>query len=341
MFLILDDSPNESARMPCKAKFTLIVFAFTMFLQAGHAFAQTPKPDSKQMNELRELGVKVSGYMRISMNVGVADQLEVTPEQRKKIQIAVQKYQDASRKIRLENKGTKNLDMNSYRKTTDDFMSDVDGILNEKQQDKLKEITQKTMKSQRSYDPEQAKEMQKLTSLMSELQQLSYNSKLAEELELTAEQRVEIREATQRLHQAMREASKSRSEGGFDYQQYNKMMGDLVMEAQEILTADQSTKLARAAKLKNLKRKFGDEFAMVKGLAAEFSLEPSKTKKLNEEIDRARKEFYDQLKQLKEDTLEKIIREVPKEHQEEVREAVGSFLKEDSMKRSSLSPFAN
>ena len=64
--------------------------------------------------------------------------------------------------------------------------------------------------------------------MMMELQRLSYDRKLAEELELTVEQKVDIREAQQKFQLAMQEQRKATEGGGaFDMQAYTKMDGRL------------------------------------------------------------------------------------------------------------------
>lgn len=308
----------------------LIIIGLTAILLPGNANAQDKQPSSEQVKEMQNLTAKIAGFQRLSRDLKMANELKITAEQRRKIQIATQKFQDAMMNRRASAKSD-GFGMEAYRKLTKELLSSVDGVLSKEQSEKLAQLTEKQIKAQKAFTPQNMQEMQRLTSLMMELQQLSYNAELAEKLELTTEQRVEIREASQKFQLAMQERMKANQGEEFNMERYNEMMGDLLIDAQAILTVEQSEKLARAAKLKRLKRENGDEFGMIKGLAKDFSLKPGDEKALGQKIDDAREKYYADILQLKKETLEKILSEVPREHREEVREAVGEFLEENPM----------
>ncbi|TWU01157.1 hypothetical protein Pla52n_45290 [Stieleria varia] len=101
------------------------------------------------------------------------------------------------------------------------------------------------------------------------------------------------------------------------------------MEAQSILTPEQSEKLSRRVKLKGLKQKFGDEFAMINGLAEDFDLNENQTKALRETIAEVEKKFYDKIQELKKTSMQEIINELPAKHCKEAEDAVREFLEED------------
>ena len=72
---------------------------------------------------------------------------------------------------------------------------------------------------------------------------------------------------------------------------------------------------------------------MIIGLAEEFDLDPNEKKELREEISEAREDYYAKLNELKEDTLERIVRELPNKHRQEIREAVSGFFDVDERKK--------
>ncbi len=285
------------------------------------------------------MGSKFAELQRLAFDPKLAEELELTPEQKKKLLIAIQKYQDAIRNIGLPKPGAK-IDRNEHQKQMENVMWEAEGILNKKQTAKLSELAKQRINTPPpTFSPEKMQEMQKLSSIMSELMRLSYDAKLAEELEITAEQRVDIREAQQVFQQAMQERMKAGQGQAFDMDSYSEMIGSLIMDAQGILTPEQSEKLSRVVKLKGLKQKFGDEFAMINGLAEDFDLDEKETQELRKKIADVREDYYTKLMELRKGSMQKIIRELPKKYRQEVEEAVNDFLEEDP--RKNPNPFSN
>jgi hypothetical protein len=315
----------------------IIVLGIAMLLGCDLLLAQESPLATKEAQDAQQFAQKYGEIQRLAYDPKLAEELELAPDQKKKILIALQKHQDAMMK-RARPKPGETPDMNAYQQTMKDLMNEVDGVLSEKQTAKLADLAKQRLQAPRpEYSREKMEEMQKLSGIMQELNRLSFDAKLAEELELTPEQRVDIREAQQSLQQAMQERSKAGTGQAFDTNAYTEMMGNLVMEAQDILTTEQSQKLTRIVKLKGLKQKFGDEFAMIMGLAEEFQLDEAKTKALSEKIAEVREDYYDEWLDLKKESMEKIIRELPQKHREEVDAAVKEFVEEDP--RSKQRPF--
>jgi hypothetical protein len=314
--------------MPLKFAAYAIVIGIALLHSSTAIFAD--QPDAKADEVRRNLGA----LMRLASDPRLVQELDLTAEQRKQIQISSQKFRDAMMAARGDGKNTK-FDTEANKKLVNDLLLDAGEILTPKQNERLTELADDPKFKQRtpSFSSDKVQEMQRLNSMMMELQRLSYDSQLAEELGLTVEQKAEIREASRKFSIAMQERAAKRTTEGFDLNRYNEVLGNLMIEAQGILTAEQAEKLGTSARLKRLKQKFGDEFAMVNGLAEDFDLDPSETKELREEIVDAREQYYEDLKELKEDTLERILRALPREHREEVREAVESFLDADPRKK--------
>ncbi len=311
-----------------------MVVGIVLQLHSSSARGQFPAISDEQRREMQKVGAMMAELRRLTTDSKLAKEVGLTADQRRQIQIASQKSMDAMMKMRQSNEGGK-FDPEQYKKLAEDMMLEAEEILTPKQTKKLSELAKEREKKQQANIPtqEQMQEMQKLSLMMGELQRLSYNAELAEELGLTAEQRIQLREASQKFFQAMRESSKTNEGQSFDMNSYSQMMGDLMIEAQEILTPEQAEKLARTAKLKRLKQQFGDEFAMIIGLAEDFDLDPKETQELREEIKEAREDYYKKLAELKEQTLERIIGELPRKHREEAREAVSGFFKDDDPRK--------
>ena len=295
--------------------------------------AQVPLPSEEQAKEMKKVGAMLAELQRLTTSTKLAEELELTDDQKRRLLIATQKFTDAMMKTRQTNPGK--FDMEGFKKQSDALMLEAEKVLNDKQSKKLSELAKAREKKQQASIPtqDQMKEMQRLSSMMSELQRLSFDPHLAEKLGLTVEQRVQIREASQKFNMAMQEMSRANDGQSFDMSRYTQMIGDLMIDAQDILTPEQSEKLSRTAKLKQLKQRFGDEFAMVNGLAEDFDLDPRETKRLQEEIEEAREDYYRRLAELKEDTLGRILRELPRDRREQVRESVEGFFDDDDPRK--------
>ena len=74
---------------------------------------------------------------------------------------------------------------------------------------------------------------------------------------------------------------------------------------------------------------------MINGLADEFDLSVKESKQLRETIAKAQQDYYKELELLKDETLERILRDIPADHREEVREAARSFFEVDPRKKRS------
>ncbi|MCO8123509.1 hypothetical protein NHH03_17310 [Stieleria sp. TO1_6] len=299
------------------------------------AHAQVATDEKGDAEKARELSKRVMIIQRLTMDTTMAEQLELAPDQRKKMLIANERFQDATREL-YGNRRDKPFDAEAYNTLAKKFFTEAEAGLTERQREKLAELEIKPRQSAApAFSREKMQEHQKLQSVMREFQRLSYDRELAEQLEVTAEQRVEIREAQRKFMEAQREQMKSAADGsgGFDLEQYNQKMEYLMIEAQDILTPEQIEILSKSAKLKRLKSSYGDEFGMIIGLADDFEMDEQDKAKLREKVQEARMEYYDTIEQLKVDTLEKIVRTLPAKHREEAREAAESFFKEDAKRR--------
>ena len=306
--------------------FARIVFTALIASLGFTAFAQIPKLTPKEQAEARKMSARFMAIQTLLRDPVAAKEFGLDSSKRQKIQIAIQKYMDEMQ--RTGQQGGRKFDMEAYRKKYKELMTQVDGELTAEQRSQLTKRGEDQMKripSLSAQSQDQMKEMQRLQSMMSELQKLSYDPALAEEIELTIEQRVQIREASQKFAVAMRNIQKPGE--AFDMNQYNQLVGDLVLDAQGILTVEQAEKMALSAKISQLKAMHGDVFGVVNGLAAEFELSANESQKLRESILEARQDYYEKLQMLREDTLEKILSELPVKRREEVRQALSGQLK--------------
>ncbi|EMI24560.1 hypothetical protein RESH_04931 [Rhodopirellula europaea SH398] len=262
----------------------------------------------------------------------LSEEIGLSPEQRKTILVAMQKYRDASMKGFRAKPGER-ISHEEMKELMDTAVRDAKEVLSEDQQSKLMEQVAKKRAElvarprTRAYSSEQMQEMSKLSQIQSKLMRLSFDTGLADELELTAEQRVELSEAQREYRSAYEELRKSGER--VDIGQRNKVLQELVMSSQTILTPEQSEKLSLEIKIEQLKRKHGDEFAMINGLAEDFGLDDKAQVKLSEKIEEVRKEYYDDWIELKKKSMKSIINELPRKHREEVEAAVRKFVEED------------
>ncbi|MEO1527405.1 MAG: hypothetical protein AAFX06_18400 [Planctomycetota bacterium] len=303
-------------------------FLFSLLIASACLTVSAQQLTPEQQAEVQKMSGRFMAIQTLLQDAKAADEFGIDSKKRQKIQIAIQKFTDDMQKTMRNGGG--GFDMDSYKKSYKQFMSKVDGELTSKQRAELTKRGEEQLKKfpGMGQNQDQMKEMQRLQSMMSELQKLSYDQALAESIDLTIEQRVEIREASQKFMRAMQEIRKPGQ--AFDMERYNQLIGDLVLEAQAILTLEQAEKMARNAKINQLKMMGGDVFSVVSGLAAEFELSDSETKDLKQTIVEARQDYYEKLTILREETLEKILRELPVNRREEVREALSDQLKPTS-----------
>ena len=295
--------------------------------------AQDKKPNLEDTKKMQRMGALMMEVQRMTSNSKLAKELELKPEQIQKIQIGVQKMQDEMMKAQQSN--PRQFDQKQFMKHSEKLMSEIKEVLSEKQMSGLTKKLDARVEKQKTIvpDQEQMKEMQRLSQMMRELQRLSYDQELASELEITSEQRAKIRMASQKFSLAMQERQRASDGGSFDMESYTQLMGDLMIEAQDILTPEQSRKLTLTAKLNTLKQQHGDEFGMIVGLANDYELNDNAKKKLKEQVEKARDDYYEKIAELKEDTLARIVSEIPPEHRDEVREAVRRYFEVDPRKR--------
>ena len=310
-----------------------VIGVLLLIVGVSAAAAQDVQKTSEDAKMMQRMGAVMVAINRLSSSSKLTKDLELTPDQLQKIQIAAQKTQDKMMEAQRSSPGS--YDPKKFADYGKKMMSEIESVLSDKQNAKFsREIDQRVEKQKNVIpDPDQMKEMQRLNQMMMQLQRLAYDINLAKELEITSEQRVRIREASQTFSRAMQERARAREGESFDMDAYNQLMGDLLMEAQDILTPEQSKKLSTTAKLNGLKQIHGDEFAMIIGLAEDFDLDAKAKAELKKTVEAARDEYYERLSDLKDDTLETIVGELPSEHRDEVREAVKRFFEVDPRKK--------
>ena len=213
----------------------LIMGVAITLLNAHDLLAQTPSQNSAQAREMRRMGAMMMELQRLTNDAKLAQEMNVSAEQKRELQLASQKFSDAVGKMR-RNSGT--FDTKKYQELQENLMLDIEDVLTSKQSSKLSDLAKEREKqyADNMLSEDQRFEMRKLSSLMMELQRLAYDQQLAEELGVTAEQRVQIREASQKFSRAMMESRKANESQGFDVNGYRQVVGDLMMEAQDILT---------------------------------------------------------------------------------------------------------
>jgi hypothetical protein len=91
--------------------------------------------------------------------------------------------------------------------------------------------------------------------------------------------------------------------------------------------------LQQRAKASN---KFGDEFGVALALRKQIGLTDEEFKKLEDVIADSRKEFYEKVKQLKEEANEKIMAAIPKAKQEKLKEILGEDYNREEAQRASM-----
>ncbi|MEL6108065.1 MAG: hypothetical protein AAFU85_18725 [Planctomycetota bacterium] len=289
------------------------------------ASAQTISKEDQQ--EMRKMSGRFMAVQQLLQDPKAAEEFGLDAGKRQRVQVAIQKFTDAMQRASV-GRG-RSFDMDAYRKGYEKLMSSVDAELTAEQRSELTKRGEDQLKkfpSGNNQSQEQMQEMQRMQSIMSELQKLSYDVALAESIGLTVEQRVEIREASQKFMRAMQALQKP-GQASFDMEKYNQLIGDLVIEAQGILTLEQAKKMSLNAKINRLKSQHGDVFGVVNGLAEEFELSKTERKELRESILDARQDYYEELKRLREETLERILRQLPAAYREEVRTALEGQLK--------------
>jgi len=246
--------------------------------------------------------------------------------------VAMQKYRDASMKG-LRAKPGERISSEEMKELMDTAVRDAKEVLSKDQQSKLTEHIAKkraelaAQPRARSYSPEQFQEMSKLRQIQTELMRLSFDTELADKLGLTAEQRVELSEVQRKYRSASEELRNG--EERLDIGRRNEVLQEVVMSSQTILTPEQSEKLSLKIRIERLRRKHGDEFAMINGLAEDFGLDEKAQAKLSEKIEEVRKDYYDDWMELKKKSMKSIISELPRKHREEVEAAVRDFVEED------------
>ncbi|PHQ35816.1 hypothetical protein CEE69_07875 [Rhodopirellula bahusiensis] len=300
---------------------------------AGRSDQSETKPAEVGLLELQLL----TRDMELSKEVGL------TTEQRKTILVAMQKYRDATMKGFRAKTGER-VAPDEMKRLMDAAVRDAMEAMSKEQAEKLLEVSERK-KAERAATPrpprfssEKLNEMRELSQIQSKLMRLSYDTELSEELELTAEQRVELSEVQREYRSASEELRKDSKT--MDLGQRNELLQKLVMDSQTILSPDQSEKLAFEIKVERLKREHGDEFALINGLADDYGLDDRAKAKLSEKIQEVRKDYYDDWMALKKKSMEAIINELPRKHREEAEAAVQDFVDEDPRDKMNRSRFS-
>lgn len=305
---------------------------FGLLCHPGTVRSQDASSGSGREADVKPPALGLIEIQSIVNDTELSEEIGLSPEQRKTILVAMQKYRDASMKGFRAKPGER-ISHEEMKELMDTAVRDAKEVLSEDQQSKLMEQVAKKRAElvarprTRAYSSDQIQEMSKLRQIQTELMRLSFDTGLADELELTAEQRVELSEAQREYRSAYEELRKSGER--VDIGQRNKVLQELVMSSQTILTPEQSEKLSLEIKIEQLKRKHGDEFAMINGLAEDFGLDDKAQVKLSEKIEEVRKEYYDDWIELKKKSMKSIINELPRKHREEVEAAVRKFVEED------------
>ncbi|WP_461508986.1 hypothetical protein [Rhodopirellula baltica] len=305
---------------------------FGLLGRPGYVHSQDASNGSGQEADAKPTAFGLFELQSIVNDTKLSDEIGLSPEQRKTILVAMQKYRDASMKG-LRAKPGERISSEEMKELMDTAVRDAKEVLSKDQQSKLTEHIAKkraelaAQPRARSYSPEQYQEMSKLRQIQTELMRLSFDTELADKLGLTAEQRVELSEVQRKYRSASEELRNG--EERLDIGRRNEVLQEVVMSSQTILTPEQSEKLSLKIRIERLRRKHGDEFAMINGLAEDFGLDEKAQAKLSEKIEEVRKEYYDDWMELKKKSMKSIISELPRKHREEVEAAVRDFVEED------------
>ncbi|EKK00535.1 hypothetical protein RBSH_04262 [Rhodopirellula baltica SH28] len=305
---------------------------FGLLGHPGYVHSQDASNGSGQEADAKPTAFGLFELQSIVNDTKLSDEIGLSPEQRKTILVAMHKYRDASMKGFRAKPGER-ISSEEMKELMDTAVRDAKEVLSKDQQSKLTEHIAKkraelaAQPRARSYSPEQYQEMSKLRQIQTELMRLSFDTELADKLGLTAEQRVELSEVQRKYRSASEELRNG--EERLDIGRRNEVLQEVVMSSQTILTPEQSEKLSLKIRIEQLRRKHGDEFAMINGLAEDFGLDDKAQAKLSETIEEVRKEYYDDWIELKKKSMKSIISELPRKHREEVEAAVRDFVEED------------
>ncbi|CAD74214.1 MAG TPA: hypothetical protein DDX19_00205 [Rhodopirellula baltica] len=305
---------------------------FGLLGRPGYVHSQDASNGSGEEADAKPTAFGLFELQSIVNDTKLSDEIGLSPEQRKTILVAMQKYRDASMKG-LRAKPGERISSEEMKELMDTAVRDAKEVLSKDQQSKLTEHIAKkraelaAQPRARSYSPEQFQEMSKLRQIQTELMRLSFDTELADKLGLTAEQRVELSEVQRKYRSASEELRNG--EERLDIGRRNEVLQEVVMSSQTILTPEQSEKLSLKIRIERLRRKHGDEFAMINGLAEDFGLDEKAQAKLSEKIEEVRKDYYDDWMELKKKSMKSIISELPRKHREEVEAAVRDFVEED------------
>ena len=109
-------------------------------------------------------------------------------------------------------------------------------------------------------------------------------------------------------------------------------------QAKEILLPHQMDRLTQIAKQQTIKHTtpFRDEFGIAFGLAKEIGLNDEETEKLKATIEEVRKEYYADLKKLKEKANKRILAAIPLDKRDKLEALTGKFYDQEQGRRRTM-----
>ena len=155
-------------------------------------------------------------------------------------------------------------------------------------------------------------------------------------VQLNLENREKILEA-QKLMQAGKSKEGMNMMQEFQDQMF-AMCDSRLKAVEEILLPHQIKRIRQISRQEMLKYQsgFGDEFGIPLAIAEELELSLSEKQDLEKAIKEAREEYYAQLEKLKQKTHEKILKSIPADKRERVKEIVGELYDRESETREIL-----
>ena len=104
------------------------------------ADAQVATDDKADAISSQEISRRVIVIQRLTSDTKMAEQLELAPDQRKKIMIAMERFQDATRKLYSNNSAGFTTGSTAYRELAEKFFSEAEESLTARQREKLGEL---------------------------------------------------------------------------------------------------------------------------------------------------------------------------------------------------------
>ena len=191
------------------------------------------------------------------------------------------------------------------------------------------------------------KKYAEIQHVMMRISNITHNQPLREELEIVDDQVKDLQKISQEFQKDLQVFSANHSKEIMQARQlfqagkrveatklsdrYQEKMFEISSkhfeQIEKKLLPHQVSRIRQISRQETLKHMSGfkDEFGIVYALADEIGLSPTEKKKLRTAIEKARSKYYSELVKLKEKTHREILKSIPANNRDKVRELVGDF----------------